>query len=109
LLAALGAALQRSLAHHHDVVCVTRAQEALSRIVAGERFDVILSDLMMPEVTGMAMLDRLRRLSPDQARRVVFVTGGRSRHQPVSTWMVSRIGCWTNRSSSGSSSPSSKS
>ena len=35
---------------------------------AGERFDVILCDLMMPEMTGMDLYAELGRLAPDQAR-----------------------------------------
>ena len=39
-------------------------------------FDVILSDLMMPEMTGMDFYDELERRFPDAARRMVFVSGG---------------------------------
>ncbi len=73
---ALGRALQRSLSAHHDVIALTSGGEALLRIAAGERFDVILSDLMMPEVSGMEMHGRLQSLAPDQAERMIFVTGG---------------------------------
>ena len=69
-------ALQRSLAHHHDVVAMTSAKEALSQIAEGRRFDVILTDLMMPDVTGMDMYEHLCRIAPDQAERMIFLTGG---------------------------------
>jgi signal transduction histidine kinase len=74
--AALGRAVQRTLSACHDVVVLTSAAEALARIEAGERFDVILSDVMMPDVTGMEMHQQLLRVAPDQAHRVVFLTGG---------------------------------
>jgi signal transduction histidine kinase len=74
--AALGRALQRSLSGHHDVVALTSAAEAIARISAGERFDVILSDVMMPEVTGMEMHEQLLRVAPGQAQRMIFLTGG---------------------------------
>jgi signal transduction histidine kinase len=73
---AVGSAVQRILSHHHEVVFVTKGSEALARIVHGERFDVILSDFMMPEMTGMELHQRLNEVDPGQARRVVFVTGG---------------------------------
>jgi CheY-like chemotaxis protein len=73
---AIGRMLKRSLAAHHDVVAMTSGKDALLRIAAGEVFDVILSDLMMPEVSGMEMHAQLRALAPDQAERMIFLTGG---------------------------------
>jgi signal transduction histidine kinase len=69
-------AIQRALARHHDVVAMTSGRDAVTRVVGGERFDVIVSDLMMPEVTGMEIHDALTRQAPDQAARMVFLTGG---------------------------------
>ncbi len=73
---AWGRALQRTLRDHMDVIAVTSGKEAIGRISAGERFEVILSDVMMPEVTGMELYECLARIAPDQARRMIFVTGG---------------------------------
>jgi signal transduction histidine kinase len=72
----VASAVTRTLEREHDVVALQAAAEALRRIVAGERFDVILCDLMMPDVTGMDLHDRLREVAPDQAQRMVFLTGG---------------------------------
>jgi C4-dicarboxylate-specific signal transduction histidine kinase/CheY-like chemotaxis protein len=69
-------ALQRGLSPTHEVVSVTSALEALDRIGAGERFDAIVCDLMMPEMTGMDLHARLLSLSPEAARRTLFITGG---------------------------------
>jgi PAS domain S-box-containing protein len=69
-------ALRRSFASDYQVTAVGDGRRALERLRAGERFDVILCDLMMPEMTGMDLFAELRALDPDQARRVVFVTGG---------------------------------
>jgi signal transduction histidine kinase len=74
--AALGTALRRALSTEHDVMAVTSAQEAILKVADGERFDVIFCDLMMPEVTGMDLHATLTRLAPDQAEKVVFMTGG---------------------------------
>jgi signal transduction histidine kinase len=73
---AMGRALARALRDHMDVVSLTNAREALQRIVAGERFEVILSDVMMPELSGMDLHERISRIAPDQAQRMIFVTGG---------------------------------
>ena len=72
---AVGLAVRRVL-KDHDVTVVTSAQEALSRIEAGQDFDVILSDLMMPGMSGMDLYGVLARQNPTLAARVVFVTGG---------------------------------
>ena len=55
---------------------VASADEALKRIGAGERFDVILCDLMMPQMTGMDLHAELSRVAPEQAGRMIFLTGG---------------------------------
>ncbi|QSQ18744.1 PAS domain S-box protein [Pyxidicoccus parkwayensis] len=69
-------ALGRTLRPHHDVTLSTRAQEALERIEAGERFDVVFCDLMMPGMSGMDFYSALQERYPEQARCVVFLTGG---------------------------------
>ena len=58
--------------------CVTCAsgREALELFRRGERFDAILCDLMMPQTSGMDVYAELVRTTPDQAARMIFVTGG---------------------------------
>jgi signal transduction histidine kinase len=73
---AMGRALQRALRDHLDVLALTSATEALALISKGERFEVILSDVMMPEVSGMELYHSLQRIAPEQAQRMIFVTGG---------------------------------
>jgi signal transduction histidine kinase len=73
---AFARALARILASEHDVELSPSAGDALARLRAGETFDVIVCDLMMPQMTGMDLYAELRRLSPELAARVVFVTGG---------------------------------
>jgi signal transduction histidine kinase len=69
-------AIARILGAHHHVTTVTSAREALSRLGAGERFDLILCDLMMPEMTGMDLYDELRQSMADQAEKFIFMSGG---------------------------------
>jgi signal transduction histidine kinase len=69
--------VERALAPEHEVISAGSAGEALHRIGAGERFDVILCDLMMPEMTGMELHLELSRLGGgEQASRMIFLTGG---------------------------------
>ena len=68
--------VRRTLAAEHDVLMLESTIEALARIRAGERFDVVLCDLIMPQMTGMDFHDALARAYPEQAARVVFVTAG---------------------------------
>ncbi len=70
------AALRRCLAPDHDVFTSIHAAEVLDRIEKGERFDVIVCDLMMPEMTGMDLHSRLSQSRPADAARMVFLTGG---------------------------------
>ena len=64
------------LAAYHDVVARESAKEALALCAAGERFDLILCDLMMPAMTGMDLHRELTRVAPEQAARMIFLTGG---------------------------------
>lgn len=60
----------------HTVVGVTSARQALDRLERGERFDVIVSDLMMPEMTGVEFFETLLERFPCAAQQVIFMTGG---------------------------------
>ncbi|HTB72303.1 MAG TPA: response regulator [Polyangiaceae bacterium] len=68
--------LERLLSTEGEVVALTSARQALAIIRGGERFDVILCDLMMPEMDAPVLYEELRRIAPTQAERMVFVTGG---------------------------------
>ena len=72
----LGSAIRRVLSSQHDVVTTTRAVDALEHLRSGATFDVIFSDLMMPQVTGMELFQRISKEFPEQAQRMVFLTGG---------------------------------
>jgi signal transduction histidine kinase len=72
----LGKVIRRILGRDHEVIVATSAIEALQLINGGRRFDIILSDLMMPEMTGMDLHGELLRSSPDQAGKMIFMTGG---------------------------------
>jgi PAS domain S-box-containing protein len=68
--------LRRLFSGEHDVTVVSSGRHALDRLAAGQRFDVILCDLMMPEISGVELHAELRRIAPDQADGMIFLTGG---------------------------------
>ena len=56
------------------MVTASSGREALERI-ASEHYDVILTDIRMPDLDGRALYQEIERRWPGQAGRVVFVTG----------------------------------
>ena len=58
----------------HRVVAVGSGREALERM-AMEHYDVILTDMRMPDLDGRALYRQIEQRWPDRAGRVVFVTG----------------------------------
>jgi CheY-like chemotaxis protein len=74
--AGIGDLVRESLTPEHEVVALTRASDAFELLTAGEQFDVILCDLMMPVMTGMDLYEGLAHRVPTHADRMVFLTGG---------------------------------
>jgi two-component system NtrC family sensor kinase len=58
----------------HRVVTAASGREALEWM-ATEHFDVILTDLRMPDLDGRALYEEISQRWPGKAGRVVFVTG----------------------------------
>jgi CheY-like chemotaxis protein len=69
-------AVARALGPPHDVVKANGMARALEILRTGRRFDAILSDVMMPEATGVQFHAALARELPDQAQRLAFITAG---------------------------------
>jgi len=78
----VGKTLRRILGQAHDVEVVASGEAALERLAAGPLPDVILCDLMMPGMTGMALHAELVARAPAAAARVIFVTGGAVQEGP---------------------------
>ena len=72
----LGVTLSTGLRDHVDVVSVLSGVEAIALLARGEEFDLILCDLMMPDLTGMDVFEEAVRGRPELRRRFVFTTGG---------------------------------
>ena len=72
----VGRAIQRLLQAQCEVLVLIQGQEALAQVASGVRFDAILCDLMMPEMSGSRFFEELSKRVPEQAQRVIFMTGG---------------------------------
>jgi len=71
------ASIERVLISQHHVIGFTSARDALAAILINKTApDVILCDLMMPELSGPEFFTRLLAKNPLMAARVVFMTGG---------------------------------
>lgn len=68
--------LRRVLADESEVIVATQAAAALARLSSGEWYDVILCDIMMPGMHGVALLEHVKRDQPELAARFIFITGG---------------------------------
>lgn len=66
----------RILLDDHDVKVVSSGHAARDLLAAGDRFDVILCDLMLEGFSGMDLSRWLQAERPDMADRLVFMTGG---------------------------------
>jgi signal transduction histidine kinase/ActR/RegA family two-component response regulator len=68
--------MQRSLAPHFECQAVARARAALQVLDADHEFDVVVSDVVMPEMNGLEFFSALEHTHPDLAMRTVFISGG---------------------------------
>jgi DNA-binding NtrC family response regulator len=69
-------ALEMILSAEHDVTTYMDARLALDAIERGEPFDLILSDVNMPVLSGMDLYERAHRTQPAVAEAIVFMTAG---------------------------------
>ena len=72
----MGRTLAIALGPEFDVEVATSGEDALAILDRDESFEVILCDLMMPEMSGMELHEELRRRDRAQAEKMVFMTGG---------------------------------
>jgi len=72
----LRSAIAKMLSADCDVVVAEGADDALALLGAGERFDAILCDIVMPERTGMDFYEDVERRFPAMVDHVGFITGG---------------------------------
>ena len=72
----LRSTLQVLLSDAYDVILADSGAAAFEVLATDRAFDVVLCDLMMPEVSGMQVHAWVQREAPDLLPRMVFMTGG---------------------------------
>ncbi len=60
----------------HEVVVVRDARSALTLLASDPDFDVILSDVMLPGMSGTDLMAELSARPGELNQRMVFLTGG---------------------------------
>jgi two-component system, NtrC family, sensor kinase len=58
-----------------SVAEASSAPDALTLVKSGSSFDAVVSDVLMPEMSGLAFYDALIEQSPSLTGRVIFLTG----------------------------------
>ena len=69
-------AYKRSLAKHYDVVFAEGGQQALDALAEDDAFDLVVCDLMMPQVDGIRVFEHARAHHPHLVDRFLFCSGG---------------------------------
>jgi CheY-like chemotaxis protein len=68
--------IRRTLEDRHTVAVEGSAQSAVALYDSGRRFDLVITDLAMPDRDGIWLSNELVRRDPALARRMIFLTGG---------------------------------
>lgn len=71
----IGRMVQRIL-RDAEVVIMTSARAAAALLRGPERFDLVLCDVMMPDMTGIELHAVIRRDLPELLPSMYFMTGG---------------------------------
>lgn len=69
-------AFRRLLGPHHDVTTASGGAEALELLTQDQGFDVVICDLMMPDIDGPMLHAEVQRRWPALENRMIFCSGG---------------------------------
>lgn len=69
-------AYERTFGRDHDIVIADGGHQALAISAQRHDFNLIVCDLLMPDVSGMEIYRRVREAHPELDGAFVFVTGG---------------------------------
>ncbi len=73
---ALLASIRLLLQRNHDVVTASGGRQAVEILREDRRFDAVLTDLMMADLSGIDLYEAVRERHPGLERRFLFMTGG---------------------------------
>ena len=83
--ASLCTVIRRTLGSEHEVVTVTSARQALELFDGGERYDIVLCDLMMPQMSGFDLAKSVIEMRPEI--KVLYMSGYTDNRVSVS-WVL---------------------
>lgn len=69
-------ALNRMLRRTHEVVLATGGVDGVAKLEQDASFDVVICDLMMPEIDGIRFYEAVGARWPELLERIVFASGG---------------------------------
>jgi CheY-like chemotaxis protein len=72
----IGSAIARILDPAHEVTAVYTASDAILRLERGEQYDIILCDILMPQMSGYDLYRSVEQVAPQFVNRIIFMTGG---------------------------------
>jgi CheY-like chemotaxis protein len=68
--------LARALKRQYEVTTLSSPEEALEHLASGASWDVVLSDVMMPEMNGVEFASRVVATRPELSGHIALMTGG---------------------------------
>jgi len=72
----IGVSIRRAIEDETSVVVATSGQEALALLEGDRAFDIVLCDVVMPEMDGLELYQAVAGLDAMLAARFLFMTGG---------------------------------
>ncbi|MFO0563313.1 MAG: ATP-binding protein [Polyangiales bacterium] len=72
----LARSIELQLKDDHDVEIVATGQAALDRLRRDPTLDLVLCDMMLPDISGMDVYEQARAIENGSHERFVFMTGG---------------------------------
>ena len=67
-----------------QITLAGNGEEAWERLKTG-KYDCIILDMKMPRMTGQELYQALRKIDPDTAKNIIFITGVRDDPSPDSS------------------------